>query len=281
MLLFWLSLAVGAIGSAAITLSCGLVGAWYDFYIPLLLFFGFAFACVALAFLFAFILSLFSDKKKPVDRQNRLYAFVFHTINAYLIFMSRAKVKVIGLDKLDKSQNYLIICNHLSRFDPMIIENRVKNKPLAFASKPGNFRIPIVGGVIHKCGYVSINRENDREALKTILHVCKMVENTGMSYGIFPEGTRNTEPQKGLLPFRAGALKIAQRCGIPIAVFVTRNTNSIHKRFPFRSTKVELELLEVIDAETVKTTSTVDLAKRAKDEMELALYGKVIDRQTE
>ena len=49
-----------------------------------------------------------------------------------------------------------------------------------------------------------------REGLKTILQAIDYVKN-GISICIFPEGTRNNGEELSMLPFRDGALKIAEK----------------------------------------------------------------------
>ena len=77
-------------------------------------------------------------------------------------------------------------------------------------------KIPAVGQFLHKAGFMGIDRENDRAALRTILAAAEYIKQDIASVGAYPEGTRNRG--EGLLPFRDGVFKIAQKAHAPIVV---------------------------------------------------------------
>ena len=66
--------------------------------------------------------------------------------------------------------------------------------------------------------------------------------------GIFPEGTRNKTPEEGLLPFKEGALKIAEKSGCPIIPVAISNTaNLFENHLPWmRRAKVTFRFGEPI-----------------------------------
>lgn len=71
-----------------------------------------------------------------------------------------------------------------------------------------------------------------REGLKTILQAIDYVKN-GISICIFPEGTRNNGEELSMLPFRDGALKIAEKTGCAIIPISMNNTADIFEaHFP-------------------------------------------------
>lgn len=77
-----------------------------------------------------------------------------------------------------------------------------------------------------------LDRDNMREGLKTILQAIDYVKN-GISICIFPEGTRNNGEELSMLPFRDGALKIAEKTGCAIIPISMNNTADIFEaHFP-------------------------------------------------
>jgi 1-acyl-sn-glycerol-3-phosphate acyltransferase len=91
-----------------------------------------------------------------------------------------------------------------------------------------------------------------------------------MIMGIYPEGTRN-KTGEGLLEFKEGAFLLAKRANAPVVVITTKGTNKIAKRMVLRSTKVELEVIEVIDKETIKELKLNEISARVRESIANAL----------
>ncbi|MCI9068003.1 MAG: 1-acyl-sn-glycerol-3-phosphate acyltransferase, partial [Lachnospiraceae bacterium] len=72
-----------------------------------------------------------------------------------------------------------------------------------------------------------LDRENLKEGLKTILTGIDHVKN-GVSIWIFPEGTRN--PGSGLMDFKEGSMKIAEKSGCPIIPVAMTGTAEIFEK---------------------------------------------------
>ena len=96
--------------------------------------------------------------------------------------------------------------NHLSLLDPLILHIYTKKSQLAFISKRENDQLFIVNKLMHKTLCQPINRENDREALKTILKCVDILEQDKASIAVFPEGY--TSRTGHLQPFRNGVFKL-------------------------------------------------------------------------
>ncbi len=180
----------------------------------------------------------------------------------WLTDLGGARVRMSGLEKLPEGP-FLLVGNHRSMFDPLIVMGYLGKYNIAFVSKPSNLKIPFVGRMAQSAGFLGIDRENDRAALKTILQAADYLRRGVCSMGIYPEGTRN-KTREPLLPFHAGSFKIAQKAGVPVAVVCMRGTQNIMKLPLIYRTPVTLEVLELIDAETVKRLKTVELAEHVR-----------------
>ena len=145
----------------------------------------------------------------------------------------------------------------------MIVMDKLRDSNISFISKPENMAIPIVGKVLYGAGFLAIDRENDRNALKTILTAADYLKRDLCSIGIYPEGTRSKTGE--LLPFHAGSFKIAQRAKVPVVVACVRGSEKSQVVNPFRPNKVRLEILGVIPAETVSASRTDALAEQARE----------------
>ena len=101
--------------------------------------------------------------------------------------------------------------------------------------------------------------------------------NEGYSIGVCPEGTRNKNGLD-LLPFRNGCFKIATKAKVPIAVLSVVGCEKIHKNFPFKTTKVYIDVLDVIEPERFENLSTAQIGEIAATEMQKKIdYYKNID----
>lgn len=209
-----------------------------------LLFIGFLIAYLILYLLFIFVITLTINTKEEPLKASNFIQFVSASLSRKILFYTNTKVKIFGLEKLPSDTRFLIVSNHKNAFDPICYNYALKYYDVGFISKPENFKIPLIGRLVHREFYLPINRENDKEALKTILKAIKLCKNNVCSIGLYPEGTRN-KTDKPLLEFKTGGLKIAQKANIPIVVSIIRNLNKVSFN-PFKKSKIEIEIIDVI-----------------------------------
>ncbi len=259
-----LSFILALIATSLITAFGGFYSGIADIWKPILMLFGLTFAIILIYFLVLLIVSYCFNQKKPVEKPSKVCLFIFNLTLAFLMRWSGAKVIVRGKEKVPNG-NALWIMNHRSNFDPMVLSNVFRFKKMIMVSKAGNFKIPILGGFIHKMGYMAINRENDREALKVVLKLIARVKE-GYSVTIYPEGTRN-KTDEDLLPFKSGVFKIATQAKVPIVVTTVYGTENIHKNFPFKRTKVYLDIIDVIKPQDYEGKQTHEISELAEQMM--------------
>ena len=86
----------------------------------------------------------------------------------------------------------MIISNHRSNLDSLVIDNYLKDYPLVFVAKKSLFKIPFVGRLIHGCNYICLDRKNLKQELLAIRKGINILndKNENCSVGVFPEGTR-------------------------------------------------------------------------------------------
>lgn len=270
----YILMVLGALTSALIMFCNGLYTRWYD----ILIFIGIAIGCwigwILLYILFLVIITIPVNKKKEVTKPSKFYAFISKQTMSIALFFTRVHVRIEGKEKIPKDQKFLIVGNHLSNFDPMSVWFSLKEFPLVFVSKPQNFDIPLVGRLVHKAGFMALDREHVKNAIVTINKAADYIKNDVSSVYIFPEGTRN-RTQEPLLEFRNGAFKIATKAKCPVVVVAINNTDLVWKRFPWKSTTIVIKVVEVISAEEVTNMVTADLSERAwKDIYDNITHGK-------
>ena len=161
-----------------------------------------------------------------------------------------------------KAGRFLFVSNHRSVFDTFIQAAALWRYPLAFISKPENFKIPIGNQFMRRCRYMAINRDNPREGGMTIIKASEMIKSGDSCIGVYPEGTRNRTTDT-LLRFRHGCFKAALWAKCPIVIGVVHNSAKIRPNWP-KPTKVHFEIVEVLPYEAIsgkKSNEISDLVR--------------------
>ncbi len=248
-----------ALAAAALTVALAGAALWQG----LLLGLGVYLLLHVLCLLFLYAAALTVDRDKPLERQNALCragcGVVIGALNAY----SGLRPHLSGLEKLPEDRRFLLVCNHRSMFDPCLIIDRLRRWNISFISKPSNLQIPVIGRIAYAAGFLPIDRENDRNALRTILQAADYLKRGVCSMAVYPEGTRSRAGE--MLPFHPGCFKIAQRAGAPLVIAAVWGTERVKGNLPLRRTDVYLEILEVLEPERLKAMSTNELAEYSRD----------------
>lgn len=216
---------------------------------------------VVLAFLFLLAACAVVKTDRPQDKSDPFYRFLVDLLAEAAHTVLQMRVHTTGLEKTPVDGRFLLVCNHLNDLDPVVLLHHFRDSKLAFISKRENDKKFIVGPLLHMIGCQAINRENDREALKTILRCIQIIKEDEASIAVFPEGYTSLD---GLLhPFRSGVFKIAQKAKVPIVVCTLQNTQkAFHNAARLKPTDIQLHLLEVIPASELEGVTTVDIANR-------------------
>lgn len=228
-------------------------------YIPLLLWLGFFLAYIGIILLCLLIISLFLPKKSP-DKPNKFAYFWVKVVVGFILQVFRVKVHVKNGELIEGDKAYLLVSNHRSKFDPILQFKVFERCNPVMISKPENFKIPLAGPFLNNAGCLAIDRNNDREALKTIIKASKFLKEQNLSIGVCPEGTRNLK-DRNLMPLKAGSLKIATKAKAPIAVMVFEGTEKIGKKMLFKTNHVYINVLKIITYEEYQDKSTQELAE--------------------
>ena len=217
--------------------------------------------CFLLAFLYLYLLCSRVDTSIPQEHDDPFFRKITTLYITSIIPFLRMKVHTCGLEKVPQNGRFLLVCNHLSIFDPVVLYGYFSGSQLAFVSKKENSDMLIIGKLMHRLMAQLINRENDREALKTILKCIQLLKDDEVSIALFPEGY--TSKDHHLHHFRSGSLKIATKAKVPIVVCTIQGTDRIPSNIKhLRSSPIELHLLDVLDADQLQGCTATDIGER-------------------
>ena len=126
--------------------------------------------------------------------------------------ISGAKIKLVGLDKIDPAGTYIFMSNHVSNLDPPVLVPLIPRRTSVLAKKE-IWRIPILGKALDLAEIVPVERHNRDSAIQSIRRAGEVMRH-GINMTIYPEGTRS--PDGRLLPFKQGPFHLAAETGFPI-----------------------------------------------------------------
>lgn len=202
------------------------------------------------------------DMKKQQEKDSPFYRFVIMALISLLVPLLGIRIHEEGMEKAPKEGRFLLVCNHLHEIDPAVLLRAFPKGTLAFISKREVDEMFLVGPFLHKILGQAVNRENDREALKTILRCIDLIKRDVASVAVFPEGY--IKPDRLLRTFRHGVFKIALRTKVPVVVCTLRNTQyAVKNALQLKPTDIHLHLVGVIDPEQMQGMTTVDLSRLA------------------
>ena len=159
-------------------------------------------------------------------------------------------VTVTNPEKLPKEGNFLLISNHRSIVDPLVIEQALEQTKIRgfWVAKKELYNSFFFGTFTRNAGTVLLDRE--APSMSGFFKDTKAVVKEGHSIFIFPEGTRNKEDTP-LSSFKEGARLIALKNRLPILpVFIKSNANKVLKEAINKRTKnlnIEVEIGDVVD----------------------------------
>lgn len=199
--------------------------------LTIILFFAMLFVSVALW--------PFDKKRKAAHAQCYWWADVLTGLNPYW------DLKVSGLENIDRARTYVIVANHQSLAD-IIVMYKTKMQ-FKWVAKEILFKIPFVGWNLSLARHIKITR-GKFSSVKNVYRDAARWLRSGMSVLFFPEGTRSETGE--MLEFQNGAFKLAIKERVPILPILLKGTgDAIPKGSWLFTTKVpcRIKVLPAVD----------------------------------
>ncbi len=241
----------------------------YSWWLVPLLFVAFFLCFIILQALLLVITILTVNMNKPA-RGERFFRFQVKLILPVILGVARVKINHSGTELVTDNSPKLFVCNHQYDFDPVIIYSCFPDADLSFIGKKDILtEMKFISKAMYLLRCLFIDRENDREAAKTIISAIKRLKAKENSIGLFPEGYCSKTCE--LQPIRNGSLKIALKSKVPVVICVINNTREIPKRIFRKETEVDFRVLEVLPPEFYENISTAELGDYIYEKMNTAL----------
>ncbi len=215
----------------------------------------------ALSFGLLVLICAFIDPDKPREQDNPVFRKMIMSYVHAILTVLPIQIRTQGLEKTPKDGRFVLVCNHLDNIDPAFLYYCFPKSQLSFVAKKETKDMFLVNKVMPVLLCQMIDRENDREALKTIIKCISLLKEDKVSIAIFPEGRINK--YRRLAHFRPGVFKIAQKAQVPIVVCTMQNTNRVIPRLlKLKGSAVDVHLLDVITPEQFAGKTTVEVAEQ-------------------
>lgn len=184
--------------------------------------------------------------------------YAVHVIKMVNI-LGGVKLKVEGKENLTPSKRVLYVSNHKSNIDPCLIY-QAANRTMTAAGKSSLWKIKPLLPLIKAFQVIKINRENDREAAKSIIEGIKYMKNDN-SVIIFPEGGIKTREVEQMVSIKPGAYKLATKSDAVIQPIAIIGASKISKRKWYQPrVKVIVRFLPAINPEDYRDLNTHEIA---------------------
>lgn len=175
-------------------------------------------------------------------------------VNPWL-WAARAKTTFTKAVEYKNNESFVVISNHLSNIDSLILFKLLKIK-WAFMAKKEVYKLPVFRTAAKSFNFIKVDR-SDKNDRKSINDQAKTLFSNGWSLMVYPQGTR--AKKDNFLPFKSGAFHIALDNNIPILPVVIAGTGDIWPRGGkfMTSGKAIINTLEPIDISKY-TKDTID-----------------------
>jgi 1-acyl-sn-glycerol-3-phosphate acyltransferase len=152
---------------------------------------------------------------------NQPWTFVFD----YLLLLMR--MKLIGLEFVDRKRTTVYICNHQSWVDIPVVTRYTHTVTL---SKKEATYIPFIGTLINFAGPVFVDRDDTSSRLKVVKEIITLLKQ-GYSLTLFPEGTRTKDGN--LIEPNNAMVKLCYKLNVPVVAAALEGSREVLPRNRF------------------------------------------------
>ena len=181
-----------------------------------------------------------------------------------ILFGMGFNYKISGSDVFEEGKSYVLVANHTSMTDIMLMLVLVKNHPFVFVGKKELAQIPIFG-FIYKRACILVDRSSSRSRFQVFERAQKRIQQ-GLSICIFPEGG---VPEEHIVldEFKDGAFRIAIEHQLPIVpmVFYDNKKRFSYTFFSGSPGKMRAKILPIILTQVKTLGDKNDLKQQARN----------------
>lgn len=174
-----------------------------------------------------------------------------------LVFLVWLRFQARGLERIAKSGGGLVLVNHQSFLDPMLVGVPLQ-RPVSYLARDTLFPVPLIGWILRKTYVMPINR--DAASTASIRESLKRMEQ-GFLVGVFPEGTRCEAGEVG--EFKPGFVTLIRRGNVPVYPV---GIAGAHEAMPRKGLRLRPRTVRIVFGEPLPRETLLKLCEKGQEE---------------
>ncbi len=170
-----------------------------------------------------FVFTAVFDKRKVI-----LHQFSCFWATTLIWLQPLWKINWEGKENIKKDGTYVIISNHQSLIDILVIYSLFKH--FKWVAKSTLLKVPLLGWNMALNSYIVVKRSDTKSQIQMMQHAERTLK-SGSSVMIFPEGTRSINGEVGR--FKRGAFILSDKTNLPVIPIALHNIDKTIKKNSF------------------------------------------------
>ncbi|KAJ2539760.1 1-acylglycerol-3-phosphate O-acyltransferase [Coemansia sp. RSA 1933] len=182
-------------------------------------------------------------------------------------------IEIEGEDKLAKARPCVLVGNHQSMFD-LIMLGRIFPQQTVILAKKALSYYPLVGWFMRLADDIFISRGSRQSSSDMFKRASLTLQAKNVSVWFFPEGTRGRFAHgPDLLPFKLGAFQLAYHAKVPVLPVVAMDFHNLYCKRSFWSVpgSLKVRILDPVSMDNVREEDLADIMNHTRDRMLAAL----------
>jgi 1-acyl-sn-glycerol-3-phosphate acyltransferase len=192
--------------------------------------FVYAFLAVAIVFALPFLIVW----SALVGNPDTMYSFAMKAV-AFAMRVTKVHIRVEGVENIPPGA-CVFTSNHVSNLDALVLFPVLPRRVSVLIKKEVN-RVLILATGMRQCKFVFVDRSS-RAAASASLQQATTFLREGLSFAVYPEGTRSPDGRLGR--FKRGAFLMAWQAGAPVVPVSLGGTQRIMPKGRWRITPGEV-----------------------------------------
>lgn len=171
-------------------------------------------------------------------------AYRFTATLFFVLFKIFFRFKIINIEKVPEKGGVIVVSNHVSHLDPLVIGAAIRHRQATYMAKSGLFKIPLIGAFVKTFSF-PVDRDTPQPS--TIKEAVRRLKN-GELIVMFPEGGRSKDGS--LLDAKRGTGLIAALSGAKVIPAYIDGTNTV---LPAGAKFIRLSSIRIIFGDSIET----------------------------